>query len=910
MKMKRLIVCKKNIFCYFILTLLSLSNVFVFAQNETNNWFFGRNAGLNFDVGDTNIVLGSGMFTPEGCTSISDYDGNLMFYSNGENIWNRNHEIMDNGDNLFGDVTGVQTAIIIPKPNDVSTYYIFYTRENAINSPTFIAAGIYYSEIKFTPQNPLGSVVIKNQRIANSATSRLAAIYHNDTNSYKLITVTKPDSPIIDPNGEELFVFRIFTISSLGIDLNSTVVTIIENIGTIGTLKISPNGQYIAIINSQSMKIFAYEYDIVLDNFQLYKTLPTVPAFGLFLIPYGLEFSQDSNMLYYTGANGSDIYIVQIQFSHLNDMNPPEGYFFNEPRAQSLQLARNGKIYVSKGDINSPYSRISVINKPEKFGIECAFQRDAINFSPNASTKGLPIFVASSLRNRIIVSDDACVNTSFDFELDLYAPIISVEWDFGDGAFSNLLNPSHTFITYGFHKVKATIITSNRIFTLYKTIEVFPPAFIAPNQVLTQCDNDNDGFSVFNLENISDFISNANSEFEYYFYTSSVDAQNDENRIQNPINYTNRFNSEEIFVKIITEKGCPSITSFIIENVTTTPSTQLPNFYTCENSDTVLNNSEGIFDLDFIKLEIISILNTPPNYEIKFYPTYLDAQTKLNEIGGLYTSTTREIWIRIEDENNSCNGVFSFTIVVNEEIEINIEEKYTICDSNVQSPIVLDGGISNTSWTWRNISLQVLSTERFFPLVDEGKFSVVLVKEENGLVCTETIYFDVYTSIAPTLQEIRVDNDQIFISVRGTGNYEFSLDNITYSGSSKSHTFTDLEAGIYTIYVRDVDGCLYAIQENVLLVKFPRYFTPNGDGINDYWKLYGPINDYYSSAELVVYDRYGNLLYTMNFIENNLGWDGTFNNKKLPATDYWYKIIFKDFNDNTFEKKGHFSLTR
>lgn len=895
---------------YITITVFCLIHFIVFAQSETDNWFFGRNAGLSFANGDVNILRDGSMYTPEGCTSISDFNGNLMFYSNGENIWNRNHEIMANGDNLFGDITGIQTAIIVPKPNDSSTYYIFYTRENAVNLPVSIPAGIYYSEIKFTTSNPLGVVINKNQRIANSATSRLAAIYHYETNSYKLITITKPDSPITGPNGQELNVFRVFNISSLGIDFNPTIITINQTIETIGAIKISPNGEFVAITDAVNMKIYAYEYDIDTNNFQLYKTLPTVPAFGLFLTPCSLEFSQDSKMLYYSGLNNSNAYIVQIQFSHLNDMDPPEAYFFNEPRARSLQLANNGKIYVSKGDFNTPYNRISVINKPEKFGAEIDFQSDAINFSPDASTKGLPIFVASSLRNRIIVSDDACVNTFFDFELDMNSPIISVQWNFGDGTFSNDLNPSHVFTTPGFHKIKATVVTPNRIFVLYKTVNVFPPPLLPPNQVLTQCDNDNDGFSIFNLENISDFISNANPEFEYYFYTNFVDAQNDQNRIQNPINYTNRFVSEEIFVKIITENGCPFTYSFFIENVSTTSSTQLPNFYTCENSDGISGNAEGTFDSNTIKLEIISILNIPSNYDVKFYPTYLDAQTKLNEISGLYTSTTREIWIRIEDENNSCNGIFPFTIQVNNEIEVNLEERYTICDSNVQSPMVLDGGISNTSWTWRNISLQVLSTDRFFPLVDDGKFSVILEKEENGLNCTEIIYFDVDMAIAPRLEEISVDNDKIFVSVRGPENYEFSLDNYTYFGSGKSHTFIDLQPGVYTVYIRDVNGCSYTIQEEVLIIKFPRYFTPNGDGINDYWKLYGPINEYYSAVEITLFDRFGNLLHSMNLIDGNFGWDGTSKNKMLPSSDYWYKVTFKDFNDNTITKRGHFSLIR
>lgn len=895
---------------FYILILLCLSNFIVFAQNDTDNWYFGKNAGLSFTNGVVNVYSNGGMITPAGCTSISDANGNLMFYTNGNTIWNRNHQIMDNGENLSAEVEGIQTSIIIPKPNDPSTYYVFYTRENNVNTPMAMMSGIYFSEVKFTALNPLGIVTLKNERISNTATSRLAAVYHYETNTYKLIGITKPNIPIV-VDGQELLVFKIFEIGINGVDLNPTIVTINEPVGTIGAMKISPNGEHLAIANFENMKLFTYHFDSSTNSISHYKTIPSVPALGLFLNPYGIEFSQDSKMLYYTGFAGQATYIVQIQYSELdNPFDIPDYYFFEEPKAKSLQLARNGKIYVAKGEINTPYSRISVINNPEKQGVECSFQSNAIQLSPASSTEGLPIFVASSLRNRILVSDDTCINSPFTFNLDLHSPLISVEWDFGDGTTTTNSTPSHSFSTFGIKNIKATVVTTNSTFILYKSVEVFPPAIISPGRILTQCDNDNDGSSIFNLKNISDFISNANSEFEYYFYNSLEDAQNNENQIQNPINYTNRFDFEEIFVKIITEKGCPLISSFFIENVSTAPSAPLPSFYACENSDNVINNSEGAFDLEAIKSNLITILNTPPNYQIKFYPSYLDAQTKLNEIAGTYTSETSVIWIRLEDENNSCNGIFSFTIEVNDEIEINIEEKYTICDTNVQEPIVLDGGNSNTSWTWRNISLQVLSTDRFFPLVEEGKFSVILEKEQNGLICSETIYFDVDTVITPTLEEIRIDNNTIFISVRGSGDYEFSLDNITYTGFGKTHTFSDLQPGIYTVYIRDVNGCSYAIQEEVLIVKFPEYFSPNGDGINDYWKLYGPISNYYSSIEVMLFDRFGNLLHAMNLDTNNQGWDGTINGKKLPSTDYWYVITFKDFNSNVIVKKGHFSLIR
>ena len=217
---------------FYILILLCLSNFIVFAQNDTDNWYFGKNAGLSFTNGVVNVYSNGGMITPAGCTSISDANGNLMFYTNGNTIWNRNHQIMDNGENLSAEVEGIQTSIIIPKPNDPSTYYVFYTRENNVNTPMAMMSGIYFSEVKFTALNPLGIVTLKNERISNTATSRLAAVYHYETITYKLIGITKPNIPIV-VDGQELLVFKIFEIGINGVDLNPTIVTINEPVGTI-----------------------------------------------------------------------------------------------------------------------------------------------------------------------------------------------------------------------------------------------------------------------------------------------------------------------------------------------------------------------------------------------------------------------------------------------------------------------------------------------------------------------------------------------------------------------------------------------------------------------------------------------------------------------------------------------------
>ena len=115
------------IFCFFSLTL--------FAQSEAANWYFGFGASIKFNQANGTVSsLNNGqLLTYEGCTSISDSSGNLLFYTDGTYTWNKNHVFMPNGSGLLGDSSSTQSAIIVPKPGDPNIYYVF-TVENLLKT--------------------------------------------------------------------------------------------------------------------------------------------------------------------------------------------------------------------------------------------------------------------------------------------------------------------------------------------------------------------------------------------------------------------------------------------------------------------------------------------------------------------------------------------------------------------------------------------------------------------------------------------------------------------------------------------------------------------------------------------------------------------------------------------------------
>jgi valyl-tRNA synthetase len=121
--------------------------------------------------------------------------------------------------------------------------------------------------------------------------------------------------------------------------------------------------------------------------------------------------------------------------------------------------------------------------------------------------------------------------------------------------------------------------------------------------------------------------------------------------------------------------------------------------------------------------------------------------------------------------------------------------------------------------------------------------------------------------------------------------------------------FENVSLGIHFITVWDIEGTPYScdplVINNVETIDYPRYFTPNGDGIHENWNITGLYNQ--ANAKIYIFDRYGKLIKQIS--AQSEGWDGTFNGKPLPATDYWFTV---DYVEQTLNKqfKAHFSLKR
>lgn len=234
----------------------------MFSQSPAGIWYFGEKAGINFNLGTNPVSITDGqMITYEGCATLCDSYGNLLFYTDGIKVWNKNHVIMPNGGSLQGNSSSTQSAIIVPKPFENNLFYIFTVAASGGSQ------GLNYSIIDITLDGGNGDVIEKNTHLISPTLEKINIVKHANEIDYWLITHTH--------NSSEFYLYKI---SQAGIS-----APIIKNIGqlvqgsnlsTVGYMKSSPDGKYLAIANANSgvSKMQLYKFNNEIGDLTLLST--------------------------------------------------------------------------------------------------------------------------------------------------------------------------------------------------------------------------------------------------------------------------------------------------------------------------------------------------------------------------------------------------------------------------------------------------------------------------------------------------------------------------------------------------------------------------------------------------------------------------------------------------------------
>ncbi|GAA4379771.1 hypothetical protein GCM10023186_17530 [Hymenobacter koreensis] len=419
-----------------------------------------------------------------GCSSRADSLGNLLFYTNGETVWNRQHQVMNGGGGLLGNNSATQ-HLIVPGPGSDRHYYIFTLPGQGTGGATY---GLRYSLVDMSRQNGLGEVTRRNELLLSSASSRVAAVPHANRRDIWVVT-HQVDSDV----------FYAYLLSAGGIvappvTSRGSFVHDSNVGGGNGQLKISPNGKQLALAAETSStqrpqdKVGLEIADFDPQTGRVSNAISLPPPQ---LAAYGVEFSPDGNKLYVTdpsfnGLFQYDLLASNIAASKAQVASPVRPGLGQTPK-HSLQLGIDGLIYVA----HPRETYLGVVAEPNQPANSCAYNDNAVALAGRTSELGLPSFLQRDLWH--FTSRGACQNFPVAFAFPAgYAPD-SVRWHFGDpqagpSTHSTQTSPSHTYNAPGRYLVSLTLILpGGYASTLRKYIEIFPVARVSLGRDTTLC---------------------------------------------------------------------------------------------------------------------------------------------------------------------------------------------------------------------------------------------------------------------------------------------------------------------------------------------------------------------------------------------------------------------------------------
>lgn len=918
------------------------------AQNENSKWYFGTNGGLNFLTTPPTPIAGSALTTIAGCASISDANGNILFYTDGVTVYNSTNSIMTNGTGLLGDYTPYQPCLIVKKPGSQTIYYIFTVQGNGY------AGGLRYSIVDMSLSGGLGAVTIKNIPIYPFAcTESVGGTWHCNGTDYWIV--------VHELNGSA---FRAYQVSAAGVNTTAVISSVGPQIinGNINmAMKFTESANKLAMITHP---IVAMGADFYVNLFDFNNTTGIISNHSQLQQPlftcYGLEFSSDGSKLYAGENKGllNQNYIYQWDIC-AGSSTDIDNSIQPLPAAvtRNFQIAQNGKIYAANNGISS----LHVINNPNLSGAACNLVLSGQSISPSQSSGTLPnyikkmspppasysyspvlaqgCFVYSYTANLPSVN---CANSNFS--------VVSVQWDFGDpnsaNNTSNLVQPIHNFSNAGTYTTKLIVYYKCTSDTIQQII-VVPPPNVSVTWLPT-C-----------LGNANATVTAAGGVGPYSFLWVPTQTSGSVHTGLNPGSYT-------------------VVTTDLTRNCTVSKSFTVPPIPIASFSI----NPSGSFSICSGKALPLSLIGNCTTYSIS--PTV--SATISNSLVTLFP---------INSGNYTLTGTLNSCLTTNT-VQINVlpapivsitADRLSVC-INSSLTLVGSGGItykwsrpSGVVYTSPIISEAVTSLAQFGTYYLEATdingcaatASIVITQASppNGVtVCTKVsgcipyctdFFFDIIGSTQGITQywslnrTQAIQGNQVCVSSAGASTlvgtitdtitactsttsiilegiappdarisylpkdiYENGEDVLFFNSSQgktpetcqwnvysetqkkvlrkaadNQFTYQFVDAGTYlvSLEVQNEAGCIDTVLKKIdVLEDFhvwaPNSFTPNNDQLNDVWR---PVYRGLRRIDLKIFSRWGELIYQSNNLDD-LGWNGTYKGSEVEQGAYNFLI--------------------
>ncbi|WP_460973363.1 T9SS type B sorting domain-containing protein [Spirosoma migulaei] len=348
-----------------------------------SNWYFGDGAGVTFNGGTPQAVTDGKLRSMEGCASMSDENGQLLFYTDGSTIWNRNHEVMPGATGLGGNSQTTQSVLIVPYQNSTKQFYVFSLGTQNQNT------GMQYAYVDMNLGSGLGGLTYKNKPLLLPSTEKITVIKHCNNLNHWIITHEFGSNT-----------FRVYLLNDNGLILTPTVYKVGSTHQSLsgaghgtrqqnkGYMKPSHDGKKLAVAVSDSIQggfLEVFDFDNktgAISNPVKLESAETVGA-------YGLEFSPDNSLLYLSTMFSKKIYQINVAGLSVNTTLTVQAQTGYSKGIGALQLGPDDKIYGALPGENY----LLTINQPNQSGTGCGLVSQAVSLSGRKALAGLPFVI-------------------------------------------------------------------------------------------------------------------------------------------------------------------------------------------------------------------------------------------------------------------------------------------------------------------------------------------------------------------------------------------------------------------------------------------------------------------------------------------------------------------------------------
>jgi gliding motility-associated-like protein len=881
------------------------------AQKEAAVWSVGAGLQLNFKSG--NLEFSTSPANYEANTTICDKEGNLVLYTNGRTVWNRNNEIIVNGDGLIpANAYQNKLPVFVPYPKKDGWYILIYEEDYGdIRDNT-----LYYAEIDANANGGKGEVVRKKVKIHdNFHSSPIIAGFCE--NSYYWLAIERNENTIMDIKRDRIYFYKI---DENGVNLTPKIDGQL-NIGNSAGYRFSPNGDkfYFRFGGNQ------VEMEVVADFNFIKGEMYNVRNIG-FTVNFNKEFSPNSRLLYFFSNN--KLIQVDVGYSTTSSIvNSAVTILTLESTTDivypggDLRLAPDGKIYFSYYDVIDRKTKLGVINAPNKRGFACDAETDIYTITGN--TFRMPEFVTSFLRDKhpemqqevfanagpdVEVCSNSIANLGLNEDTNAFYTWMQ-ETEF-DNPFSakTVYRPSRKHYSVPETATLTLRATDGNCWLNFDEVNVM--VMPAPEKLPVE-----GSWSVCPFVEEVDYWTVGDGNTLHWLVSGGEivsDPTNDSIKINWGV--TNKDASVSLFST--NHYGCNSDTTVFSVRI---------------NVELITETPKGASQLCVAECKNISYQIRNTNGSV-----YMWIAEKGEVVTGQGTNKVVVDWhgdgmhkLIVEESSTTidtiCFGASEPLIVnvLNDSLEIKLEQVSYIQDNklaiqysseklrNEHSLFLL---IQNErKETLKELFISGSPDGKYVYIPDNSELSSELISLKVINSCNETFYSNQQQTIVlkgiafEKENRIRLswninqfwENDklehEIWYSETGLDDWKIIAEgesgtayDFQLKGLSLSHYFRikeinrdkNLESWSNTIKI-EVEGD----------ITIPDVFTPNGDGINDEWQIsnirFRPFQ------KIIIYNRFGQVIYECS--NEFIPWDGKINGEIIQGT-YFYQIIFDQVN--------------